>query len=313
METQIVDQPTVQELIAENEKLRAKLKRQEELYENSNMELIKWMVESERQAKELRRLNSMLKKTFLDTIEIIQNIIEIKDPGSKDHAQRVARMSHYIAEKVLGKSAEVQKIVIAAKIHEIGKVAIPDVILNKDLEVRTEQELRLYNRYPVLGAACLEEVDRFQDIANIIKHQKEWMNGEGKPDGLSGEDIPLGSRIIAITDNFDTLYFMLQKYDTVAETLNEVQRHLGNRFDSALFPHLYAFVMEHYSNEERPKDRKISLHELKPGMVLSRDLTTVSNVLLLPKGTVFTESIIGKLLKHQNIDPIGGGVYILNQ
>lgn len=313
METQTVAQPTVQELLTEIEELRAKLKRQEELYESSNMELIKWMVQSERQAKDLRRLNAVLKRTFLDTIEIIQNIIEIKDPGSKDHAERVAKMSHFIGEKVLDKKGEVQKIVIAAKIHEVGKIAIPEEILHKDMFQRTEQENRLYNRYPQLGAACLEEVERFRDIARIIQHQKEWMNGEGQPDGLAGEEIPLGSRILAIADNFDTLYFMVQKYDTAAETLTEIQQHLGTRFDPALFPHLYAYVMQHYADNNRPKDRKISLHELKPGMVLSRDLTTVSNVLLLPKGTTFTEDIINKLLKHQHIDPIGGGVYILNQ
>lgn len=304
---------SVDQLLEENLELKARLRRQEELYENSNMELLKIMVESERQAKELKKLNSLLKKSFLNTIEIIQNVIEIRDPGSKDHAERVARGAYFIARRLIGKNAEAQKIMIAAKIHEIGKIAIPQEILaQNDLEM-SDHDRKLYRRYPILGAACLEEVERFKEVARIIKHQMERFDGRGLPDGLQGEEIPIGSRIIAIADALDTIFFMMQKHNTIVDALNEIQGDLGSKFDGQLFPHLYAFAMESYGVNESPRDRKISFQQLTPGMVLSRDLRTITNALLLPLGTKLTDALIEKLLKHQNIDPINGGIYVLNE
>jgi len=82
-----------QELHEENQRLRAELKQQEKLYEQAHLELIQHMVESERQAKELKRLNSLLTKAYLNTIEIIQRLIELREPGYTEHANRVAEIS----------------------------------------------------------------------------------------------------------------------------------------------------------------------------------------------------------------------------
>lgn len=314
MELQSVDQTlSIDQIQEENIKLKAQLKRQEELYENSHMELLKWMVESEKQAQELKKLNQLLRKAFLNTIEIIQNIIEIKDPGSKDHSMRVSEVARFIALKMGEKPQEAEKIAVAARIHEIGKIAIPDAILIKNPEELSQMEAKIKDRYPVLGAACVEEIPHFREIAKMIRHQKERYDGTGKPDGLAGEEIPLGSRIIAIVDLFDTVYFQKQKFDSVAQALNFVQQQLDRAMDASLFPHLHAFVMENYSDIKLPEDRKISFQEMEVGMVLSRDLMTISNVLLLPRNTRLTPVLIQKILKHQNIDPIRGGIYVFGE
>jgi len=314
MELQSVEQSlSIDQIQEENIKLKAQLKRQEELYENSHMELLKWMVESEKQAQELKKLNQLLRKAFLNTIEIIQNIIEIKDPGSKDHSIRVSEAARFIALKVGEKLLEAEKVAVAARIHEIGKIAIPDAILVKNPEDLSETELKLKDRYPVLGAACVEEIPHFQEIARIIRHQKEKYNGSGKPDGLAGDEIPLGSRIIAMADLFDTVYFQKQKFDSAAQALNYIRQELNRSLDARLFPHLYAYVMENYSDMELPEDRKISFQEMEVGMVLSRDLVTISNVLLLPRNTRLNQILIDKILKHQNIDPIQGGIYVFRE
>ncbi|GAB4333919.1 MAG: hypothetical protein Kow0037_12320 [Calditrichia bacterium] len=303
-------QKTPAELLQEIEELKAKLKRQDELYERSNMELIQHMVESEKREKQLKRLNALLKTAFLNTVEIIQNLIEIKAPGTKDHLERVAKGVSYISKKVNGHGLEADKIIIAAKIHEIGKIAIPDEILQKDRSELDESEQAMIDRHAILGAACIEEVPNFKGIASILRHLNENMNGSGKPDGLSGDQIPLGSRIIAIVNYFDSIFFLTDRHQTIESALAEVQDNLDVRFDRELFPHLYQYVIENYADAERPKDVKISPQQLKPGMVLSRRLLTASNVVLIPENTTLTEEIIAKVLKHQNIDPVNGGIYV---
>lgn len=314
METPVLQQcPTIEQISEENLRLKAQLKRQEEMYENSNMELLKWMVESEKKSRQLTKLNAALKKIFLSTVEIVQNIIEIKDPGSKDHSERVSRCSRFLAQKMAVSPTQVELIAIAAKIHELGKVAIPESILQKSDDELDEQDSRILEHYPVLGAACLENIPNFQKIARIIKHQNEYYDGKGKPDGFSGDQIPIGSRIIAIADYFDTIYFMQQEYETAAEALTGLQQHLDTLFDGKIFPHLYAFVIQHYSETEERKDTKIAPHLLRPGMVLARDIISTNNVLLLPQHNELDKKKIEKLLKHQNLDPIQGGIFILNE
>lgn len=314
METAVLQQnPTIEAITEENLRLKAKLKRQEEMYENSNMELLKWMVESEKKSQQLSKLNGALKKIFMSTIEIVQNIIEIKDPGSKDHSQRVSKCARFLGQKMNLPPTQVELIAIAAKIHELGKVAIPENILQKSSDDLDEKDARILEHNPVLGAACLENIPNFQKIAEIIKHQNELYNGEGKPDGLSGDQIPIGSRIIAITDYFDTIYFMQQKHQTAAEALSALQQQLDTKFDGKLFPHLYAFVIQHYKEAEENKETKIALHLLRPGMILARDIVSTSNVLLLPQNTELDSDKIEKLLKHQNLDPIQGGIFVVNE
>jgi len=311
--TTLPEQATIEQLKEEILRLRAKLKRQEELYENSNLELIRNAVEIEKQSQKLAKLNKLLMKGFLDTIEIIQNIIEIKDPGSKDHLIRVSKCARYIAQSFLGKGKEVEQISIAAKIHEIGKISVPDSILKKDENQLTEKEKRILQHHPVFGAACLEDITNFREIAKIIKYQQERYDGNGYPEGLAGNNIPLGSRIIAIADYFDTVYYVKRLYTSPAFALTDVQQKLDTYFDRRLFPFLHAYVAKYLEEIKPGNDRKVTLSELQPGMILSRDLVSESNVLLLPKDTQLTNDIIEKLLKHQSIDPIRGGVFVYNK
>ncbi len=294
----------------ENERLRAELKQQEKRYEQSHLELIQYMIESERQAKELKRLNSLLTRAYLNTIEIIQRLIELREPGYTAHANRVADVARTIALKLKISRVEAQQIFIAARIHEIGKISIPDDVLRKSLDELSDEEKRLrFNHYQI-GANLLATIPSFQKVSTYIRAIGEHVDGSGFPDGLQGEAIPLGSRIIALVNHWDSLFFVVQRVATPLEGLQEVERFVGSYYDAAIFPLLHAEVLRRYSEMDAPSEKQLRVTELKEGMELSRDLKTVTNVLLVPAGTILSASIIQKIQRYQNIDPIAGGVYV---
>ena len=299
-----------QELYEENQRLRAELKQQEKLYEQAHLELIQHMVESERQAKELKRLNSLLTKAYLNTIEIIQRLIELREPGYTEHANRVAEMSRAIALTMQVNRVEAQQIYIAARIHEIGKMSIPDAILKRPVEELSEEEKRVRFNHYLIGANLLSPIPSFRKVSEYIRSIGEHVDGTGLPEGLEGDTIPLGSRIIAMVNHWDSIFFMSQTVKTPLEGLQEIERFLGSRYDSNIFPLLHAEVLKRFSDNDVPRERHVCVLELTEGMELARDLKTVTNVLLVPAGTRLTKSIIQKIQHYQQIDPIAGGVYV---
>ncbi len=304
---------SIDTLAEENLRLKAELKRQQEMYENSHLELIKYMVETERQSKELKRLNRMVSRAFLNTIEIIQAMIDLREPGYYDHSMRVADISRSIARKQGLQQRDIQQISIAARIHEIGKISIPDAIFHKPFSRLTERERQFREHHYIIGANLLERIPSFRKIAHIIRSISEYYDGSGTPDGLRADDIPLGARIIALANVWDSLFFVEQVFPTPLEALQAIEDELDRKFDRRLFPFLKAEVLMRYSEKDQPTEKQVPVPELKPGMVLSRDLITVTNVLLVPKKTQLEPRIIEKIQKYQSIDPVQGGVFVTRE
>ncbi len=297
-------------LLEENLRLKSELKRQKELYEDSHAELIKYMIESEVTSKKLFQANKLLGKTFNSSIEIIQRIIDLRKPGYYEHSTRVAEVSKVIAQRAIKTRGKVAEIYLAARIHEIGKMSLPDNILNKPKHELNEKEIGLFKNQYHIGSNCLAKIHQFRPIARTIRHIRENVDGSGLPDGLQGEEIPIGSRIIALADFFDTRFFVVQDQNTIEEILGNMENFVGSIYDASLFAIFQEEIRRRYTDEDRPEDKKVMLSELKPGMVISRDIYTVTNVLLVPKGVTLTEHLIEKIYSYQNVDPIRSGIFI---
>ncbi len=141
---------------------------------------------------------------YHDLIAGIVAAMEARDPDMAQHSLRVAEMTESICS-LLAFSAEEKTIYhIAAHLHDIGKIGVPDAILFKRGEL-TKEEWTAIRRHPVIGYEILRSVDCFREIAGIVLHHHERYDGNGYPYGLAGEAIPLGSRIIAIADSTDAM------------------------------------------------------------------------------------------------------------
>ncbi len=165
-------------------------------------------------------------------LEILAGSIEMRDPYMIDHAERVAQYSVEIAKKLNLPTIQIEHIKSAAKMHDIGKVAIADEILMK-MEPLSPEEMERIKKHSVLGGEVASKLSFCQEEANIIKHHHERYDGKGYPDGLKGDEIPIGSRIIAVAEAFDvmTTAKAYSKAMSFKEALEEIKKEKGTQFD----------------------------------------------------------------------------------
>ena len=188
-------------------------------------------------------LGEKLQNMYMSTMSSMVNIIEAKDPYTQGHSLRVSEIATKIAEFKYGVSSFSKTIEIAGKLHDIGKIGIQESILNKvgGLEAA---EYALIKMHPSIGEKILMPIEQFKSVSIIIKYHHERYDGNGYPDGLCGEDIPLGSRILAIADAFDAMvsdrsYHQQMSGNKAAE---EIAANSGKQFDpnfSKIFLELY--------------------------------------------------------------------------
>ena len=160
------------------------------------------------------------------------SLIGLRDHYTASHSARVANYVRAIALELGLNDEDRETAVFAASLHDIGKIGIPDHILLKPGKL-TEEELAWIQKCPEWGWMTLRHLDGFQEAARIVLHQCERMDGTGYPQGLKGEEIPLGSRMITIADSYDALTTN-RPYRTALtreEALAELDRCSGAQFD----------------------------------------------------------------------------------
>ncbi|MCR4604976.1 MAG: HD domain-containing protein [Eubacterium sp.] len=156
------------------------------------------------QVEYLRESQENALKLFDQTTTAFVNAIDARDEYGGGHSVRVAQCSKKLA-KMSGKTGEeCEKIYYAALLHDVGKIGIPDSILQKPCEL-TPAENRIAMQNPLIGDRILSEINVLPYLAEVARHHKERFDGTGYPDGLSGEDIPESARIVAIAEGYDSL------------------------------------------------------------------------------------------------------------
>jgi diguanylate cyclase (GGDEF)-like protein len=179
-----------------------------------------------------------------DAIPALAVALAERDRYTGEHSRAVIDMSAGVARYLGLRDAEVERIRSAALVHDIGKVAIPDEILKKPGPL-TPAEWELMKEHPVIGERILSVLPGMSGVARIVRHEHEHWDGHGYPDGLTGEEIPLGSRIILAADSYhamtsDRPYRAARSH---GEAVQELTRCAGSQFDpsvtAALIGYLY--------------------------------------------------------------------------
>ena len=155
-------------------------------------------------SRELERRRRESQVTFVQTLTTLAETIDLRDPYTAGHSKRVAAYSKLLAEDLGLAVAEVERIESGALMHDIGKVGVPDAVLFKPSALNAEERM-LIRGHPVIGAGILRGVPTMSDVVPCILHHHERVDGTGYPDGLAGDSIPLGARIIAVADAFDAM------------------------------------------------------------------------------------------------------------
>jgi putative nucleotidyltransferase with HDIG domain len=154
--------------------------------------------------KEERARAQELRDSYVATVRALGNAVEARDAYTGKHAERVAAYGLEIARVIDPALTGEPETEFGFLLHDIGKVAVPDAILHKP-EPLTPEEQALMRRHPVIGWEILQEIGFLDEAKLIVRHHHERWDGQGYPDRLAGEDIPLSARVFAVADALDAL------------------------------------------------------------------------------------------------------------
>jgi putative nucleotidyltransferase with HDIG domain len=176
-----------------------------------------------------------LPQAVLDTVTSLAFAIDAKDHYTQGHSQKVSAYAALIAEELGMNDLEIEEIRLGGVLHDIGKVAIPENILNKNGPLNPD-EWDTMKSHVTFGSKILEPLLPLARIREMVQHHHEFFDGSGYPHALAGEKIPLGARIIAVADAYDTITSdrTYKKARAAAEALAELERCANGQFDAKI-------------------------------------------------------------------------------
>jgi response regulator RpfG family c-di-GMP phosphodiesterase len=195
----------------------------------------------------------------------------------------------------------------AALLHTAGLIGVPKQLLEVDEKVLRENEKAVLMHAPVLAQSLFSSIDTLRQAGLLIRSHRERYDGAGYPDRLKGEEIPFGSRVIALCRVFDDARHGRHGPHMNTNALEPIMSERGRGLDPAVVDGFIGFLKSW--KEEKAKEA-VSINELGEGMTLAENLMTVKGRLLVAKGTRLSAELIEKILKFDRIEPLVATVHV---
>ena len=214
--------------------------------------LVESCVKSLKQLKTIREYQEELNKAYetmndnyMEMIHAMRLLVDARDVYTRGHSDRVAALAVKIARRMGMSEEDVRQIRLAGLFHDIGKVGVPDGVLLKAGKL-TDEEFDVIKQHPEKGEKILEALSFFKSVAPVVRSHHERIDGKGYPDGLKGEEIPLESRVITISDAFDAMTSdrHYRKSKSVKEAVSEIEKNRGTQFDQKIADIFLKIVQE---------------------------------------------------------------------
>jgi response regulator RpfG family c-di-GMP phosphodiesterase len=323
------------ELSFENRRLLALTKRQNRKLKELNKSLELKVEARSREIIEKNRtlsvLNKELESNLFNTVRAFAALTEINTPVLSGHARRVGRLSQEISNHLQLPETDITQIEIAALLHDIGKIGFPEKLQTYQTGKWTSEETSLFERHPEEGQKIVGFIRKLDIVGRLIRGHHERYDGEGYPDRLSREDIPIGSRIIAVADAYDKTVHMRINVDGCIHAYlekKEMPRRQIEMLDEdllkqAAISHLKQGACTRYDPEvaevflelirsrgfRELKEKVVPVEQLAPGMTLTRSLYTSKGRFLLAYNTTLTEEYVQKIKRIHLTDPVTDLIY----
>ncbi len=215
------------------------------------------------------RNNVLVRQQAQAVLETLADIIDCRDPYTAEHSRRVAKYATAIARQ-MGLSENICQLVQAsARIHDLGKVTWRDDLLFKPGKL-TGEEMERVREHPVTGARIVQGLAHYQKGVPLIRHHHEWIDGSGYPDGLRGDEIPLGARILAVADAYDAMTAdrPYRKALPKEEALKRLVAGAGTQFDSVVVQAFIEWVESHGGESHGAAEEEVAAARELPGEVV---------------------------------------------
>lgn len=282
------------------------------LRQNEELKALNASLEVKVQARtaELASANEKLKNSFLTSIKVFANLIDLRENALAGHSRRVADLARKIASKLELSPRDVQDVFVAALLHDIGKIGLPDALLARAVTQMSGDDLGLYRKHPVKGEQSLMPLAELRGVAKLIRSHHERFDGQGYPDGLAGLAIPIGARILAVVNDFDGLQIGIvgSRRLNPEDAKKLIADGRGKRYDPQVvdaFLEITGSVEKEHRNE-----LAITAAELQPGMALARDLVSRSGALLLAADYLLDASLIRQIRDFEAGEGVRLVIYI---
>jgi response regulator RpfG family c-di-GMP phosphodiesterase len=264
---------------------------------------------------QLETTHKELKKSFFNSVRVFAHLIELREGDLSGHARRVAEHARALALRLGMMEHEAQDVLYAALLHDIGKIGLPDRLINRAYVSLTTEERAAVAKHPSTGQAALLAVESLQDAALLIRSHHERYDGQGYPDRLQGEAIPLGARILAVSNDYDALQrgTIVEGRLSPGEARAFLIAHKASRYDPKVVDAFLALLEETGATALQAAEMRLSSDGLKPGMVLSRDLLNGKGMMLLPRGRELTGGLIAKIRAFEADEDRGYTIHVQTQ
>jgi len=239
-----------------------------------------------RTLKLLEGAEEELKRNFAAMLTVCANMIEMRCGTAAGQSSRIADLARRLALDAGLSAHEAEEIFFAGLLLGIGKLALPDAIVQKSIEQFTPTEARSYYQHPLQAQMTLMPVRNLQAVGVLIRHQYERFDGRGVPNGFSGSEVPIGARILAIARDFEGFQSgaLLGRALPDEEIASMFRAQSGLRYDPELVDRFLKLM--NVKEAEGHQRAYLETAQLKPGMRLAEDLRTPRGVLLMMRNTV---------------------------
>lgn len=200
-------------------------------FEEQDLDAVISVANTAAMAIENTRLHQTVLDAYKNTIKALAAAIDAKDPYTRGHSQRVMEYTLLAGAYLSFSPEEMETLEYAGILHDIGKISVDSTILNKPGSLN-EEEWEIIREHPVIGANLMKGIPFLEKASELVLCHHERFNGEGYPDGLRGEEIPMGARLIAVADAFDTMTTdrAYRAAMTVEDAVKELRTCSGGQF-----------------------------------------------------------------------------------
>lgn len=229
--------------------------------------------------EDIRQVNALLdqsrkeiKLQYLSAIRVFCNFMELRSPALAAHSRRVADLSRIIAQHMNLEEYEIQSVYIAGLLHDIGKIGLPDRTLFTPFASLDGEAQSALLRHPIRAQTVFMNLPDMAEISTLIRHHHERFDGQGFPDGLQADAIPLGSRIIAVAEDFDELQegWLAQQQLNSKDAQQFIQAAAGRRYDPSVV-RVLAKALAEFASVPMAHETLVTAKNLSVGAVLARD------------------------------------------